>query len=885
MLIDRKNTTKARPDEVVEPWQEPETTIVRGIAFGGTGGEPSAVDSKNGKIVRIRPMRWDWKYTSEELASRLWKFEARGKTFECPIKSAPPYHALAYKKRVYSNNRVKYPLKRVDWEPGGNPAKINPQNRGKSKFKRISWDEAATIIGNEIKRVRETYGPYAVLAVGEDGHSESKHIHMTGGNHINLLGKVGGFTRETRTPDSVEGYYWGAKHVWGSGAQAGLGMTDPNENVIKDVSENTEMIVLQAGDWETVQNYAGQFWSRVIRYWIDLGIKFVVIDPFCNYTAVAHDEIKWIPILPNTDAALDFAIIYMWIKEDTYDKEYVDTHVIGFDKVKAYVMGEEDGVPKTPEWASARCGIPEWTIKALAREWASKTTSIGHFCGCHIRGPYSHEPGRTEAYKLGMQGLGGPGVHQIGLFSFTTAKQPVKQGAGPLLMAMHAEPFMPAEQAIPRTMVHHAILDGKVEHWGSPQIIMAPPEDQFQKYIYPAPAEQGGGEIHMIWSEKPCNQACWNSGFKFQEAMRSPKIECIVTNHQWLENDSLFADLVLPVSCAAEEDDIVGSGMCISVDYAAIQKKACEPLGESKSDYQIAIEIAKQFGLEDQLIEGMSIEEWQKYAFDTSLIADHISFEEFSEKGYYIPPFDPDWQNIPPGMRLFHDDPENNPLDTPSGKMEFYSEALAQNFPDDKERGPIAKWVVGGPESEGWTHDESLWGEKVKDYPLLLVANPGRWRVHVQGDDITWFREIPTCKVKGYDGYLYEPLWINPIDADKRGIKHGDILKLYNDQGIVLCGAYISERIFPGAIMVNKGARIDPITDRIDRGGSTNLITTPKPISKHCWGFAVTGFLVEAEKLDPAEMEQWKKQYPEAFAREYDPASGSQYSSWVEGVE
>lgn len=885
MIKDREKTKVEPPGEAVEPWQEQETTIVRGIANGGMGGEPSAVDSKNGKIVRIRPMRWDWKYTKEELADKLWKFESRGKTFECPEKSQPPYFALSYKKRVYSPNRVKYPLKRVDWEPGGDPAKVNAQNRGKSMFKRISWEEAAAIIASEIRRVRETYGPYAVLAVGEDGHSESKNIHMTGGCHMNLLGRIGGYTRETRTPDSVEGFYWGAKHVWGTGANNGLGMTTPSENIIKDVSDYTEMIVLQAGDWETVQNYAGQFWSKCIDYWIDLGIKFVVIDPFCNYTAVAHDEMKWIPILPNTDAALDFAIMYTWIKEGTYDKEYVATHSIGFDKVKAYIMGEEDGVPKSPEWAAPLCGVPEWTIKALAREWGSKKTSIGHFCGAHIRGPYSHEPGRTEAYKLAMQGMGGPGVHQIHLFSFNVARQPIKLNYGPLLAGYHAVQFMPTEQAIPRTMIHHAIMDGKTEHWGSPQIIMAPTEEQFEKFIYPIPAEEGGSEVHMMWSEKPCNQGCWNGGFYFQEAMRNPKMECVITNHQWLENDSLFADLVLPVSCTAEEDDVVGSGMCVSVNWAGIQKRACEPVGESKSDYQIAIEIAKQFGIEDELTEGMDIEEWQKYAFDTSPIEPFISWEEFSEKGYFIPPFDPDWEKIPPGMRQFYDDPETYPLDTPSGKLEFYSEALAENFPDDKERGPIAKWVTGGPESEGWTHDETQWGEKAKEYPLLLVASPGRWRVHVQGDDITWFREIETCKVKGSDGYLYEPMWINPVDAEKRGIKHGDIVKVRNDQGIILCGAYVSERILPGAIFVNKGARVDPITERIDRGGSTNLITTPKPISKHCWGFAVTGFLVETEKLAPAEMEQWKKQYPEAFARDYDPASGSRYRGWVEGVE
>ncbi len=137
------------------------------------------------------------------------------------------------------------------------------------------------------------------------------------------------------------------------------------------------------------------------------------ICPDLNYGAAIHAD-KWIPILPNTDAALQLAIIYTWITEGTYDKEYVKTHTVGFDKVKAYVMGEEDGVPKTSAWASPKCGVPEWTIKALAREFGAKTTSIAHAGGGGmIRGPYSHEPCRLECILLGMQGLGKPGVHQF----------------------------------------------------------------------------------------------------------------------------------------------------------------------------------------------------------------------------------------------------------------------------------------------------------------------------------------------------------------------------------------------------------------------------------------------------------------------------------------
>ena len=172
---------------------------------------------------------------------------------------------------------------------------------------------------------------------------------------------------------------------------------------------------------------------------------------------------KWIPILPNTDAAFDFAMMYVWITEGLYDKEYVETHSVGFDKVEDYVLGREDGVPKTPAWASEICGVPEWTIKALAREWGKKPTSMLHFSSGHIRGPYSHEAGRTEAYKLAMQGLGKPGVQQVHLASNHPTKYKIEVGSGPTtpgIFLTRIRQYVPTVQDIPRTMVHHAILDG-----------------------------------------------------------------------------------------------------------------------------------------------------------------------------------------------------------------------------------------------------------------------------------------------------------------------------------------------------------------------------------------------------------------------------------------
>ena len=885
------------------------TTTVQSIASGGTGGEPTAVDSKDGKIVRIRPLHIDEKYTHEELADSMWELDVDGKKFRPEYKAAPNYMALAYKERVYSKNRVMKPLKRVDWEPGGDPATMNAANRGKSKFVEISWDEALDIMESEIKRVIDQYGPYSVLCIGEDGHRESKDLHAGGGMHMTAMNLLGGYTRETRTPDSVEGWYWGAKHFWGSGFNRGGGLIAPpqngysNYNVVKDVTENADLLVFDAGDWELTQNYASMFFSRLLKYWEELGKEFVSVDPFCNYTAVCHKTFKWIPILPNTDAALDFGAMYVMIAEGIYDKEYVDTHSIGFDKVADYVLGKEDGIPKTPEWASERCGIPPHTIKAYARNLCKKRASHVHYSSGSIKTPYSHEPGRTQAYLLAMQGMGKPGVQQLHLEATLVAKEKLAESSTrPFSLLNHCRMFYPSAQSLPRTSIAEAIRNGHVEWYGSPCIVYVPTDEQFKKFTYPgdpkmglmmaqAMAQRAGlpvpteepriNPVHMLWSEKPCNMNCWNGGFEFQDAIRSDEVEFFVTNHQWMENDSLFADLVLPVTTCLEDDDTMGASMTVGMRWAGYTPHACDRVGVSKSDWEIALEVLDRFGKREELDLGMTTDQWLEYGFTNSHLTTEVDWNTLVEKGLYYPKLEENWRDELPGMRGFYEDPENFPLDTPSGKLEFYSQALADNFPDDKERQPIAKWITGGPAEEGWTHDESLWGERCKKYPLLVTANPARFRVHVQGDDIAWYREIETTKVKGPDGYLYEPVWMAPEDAEARGIKNGDIVKVYNERGIILTGARISQRITPGSVVVAKGSRVDPIAPHIDRGGAINLISPEATVSKNCKGFAVTGYLIEAEKLTQEEYDSWKKDYPEAFNRAYDAGQGITRDAWV----
>jgi trimethylamine-N-oxide reductase (cytochrome c) len=851
-------------------------TYYKGLGFCGFGvnSHASEVDVRDGKILRVRPLRFDKHYDQKFL--RPWTITAHGQEFKSAEKTLIPPFAFVYKKRVYSPNRIPYPLKRVDWDPDG---ERNPQNRGKSKFVRISWDEATDLIAGELQRVQEKYGPYSVLAQ-HDGHGESKTVHASHGCQTNLLALMGGFTSQARQPDSWEGWYWGAKHVWGCDP-VGEGYFG---NLLWDIANHSQMVLFWGCDVETAPwGWGGQQASRYCNWLTELGIKQVYICPDVNYACAVHGD-KWIPVLPNTDSALHLAIQYTWLKEDLWDQEYVSTHAVGQEEFFRYVLGgAEDGIAKTPEWAAPICGVPSRIIKALARKWHKDATSIAH-CngGSYIRSTYSHEPARLEVISLAMQGLGKPGRNQMkfiewGLFALPTlmpAPLPevfLTTGAGFRGASMNQWASF-----IPKTLIPKAILgDYTAESpltWYSYPLAGWPREDQFVEYQYPV---EGAQPLHMIWTDTPCWTTCWNGGNEMIKALCSPQIECIVAQHPWFENDCRFADIILPVNTGFEERDISSDTENGNHGLLFMEEKCVEPLGESLSDYEVVGEVAKKLGLYEAYTQGKTVDDWISHAFANSGAEKYLTYAEFVEKGYFASPTREKWQDAAvTGFDPFCRDPEANPLDTPTGKLEFYSESLAEGFPNDKERGPYPRFLPFGE-----SHQESLLHPRSEKFPYLIVSNHPRWRVHAQMDDITWLREIETCKITGPDGYQYEPVWIHPGDAAKKAVKHGDIVKVFNDRGWVLGGAFVTERIIPGAIYQDHGARLDPIENGVsDRSGANNLICPANITSKNCPGEVTSGFLVDFEVVDVFRL---AKEYPEAFNRKYDNGIGVSIDNFI----
>lgn len=799
---------------------------------------------------------------------RLYEIDTPRGKFKRSRKEVQMALAYAWKQRVHAPTRVRYPMLRNDWSPDN----TNSRNRGSSGYTRISWDRALDIVADQLRRTKEKYGSMEPVLVQADGHGQSGYmqsLHFWGHYLFDMLHEHkdwGWWTQQVRNPDSWEGYYWGAKHVWGFDGSLG---EPPQDAVWDDVLANTEMVIFSGNDPEaTGIGMSGSIALEMVDWLKKAGIKIIAISPDLNYSAGVHAD-KWIPIQPNTDAALYLAVAHVWIAEDTYDKAYIASHTLGFEEFKAHVLGKDDGVEKTPAWASEITGIPVATIKALAREWARKRTTLSvYFGGPKIRGTLSHLAARMEAYVLAMQGIGKPGRQFLRTGAPSFYKKWLAQvprypdvdrhgiAMNPMIeYAIGKGPKSPV--FVPRTLATDAILKKSV-HWRGTTAALARTEDQFVHYQFPPSPEHPG--IRMVWNENGSQPGSWGDGYQWLEALRSPQIDFVLGIHPWMENDIPYSDLILPAQTNFEHEDLitVQRSDILGMFY---QDQAIQPVGESKSDYEIHRLIGQRLGLDAAF---PPVDDWLKKAYEGTLSfsRDGLSWADFKQKKsvIYDCPTQEEWIAIKRehgfsatggGLHWFAESGKG--LETASGKIEFVSRWIAEQDADNTERPPLARWLP---------HAELRHSARFTQFPLLVMSNHPRFRFHVQGDDIDWIKELG--KVRAADGYDYEACWMHPDDANPRGIANGDVVMIHNQRGAVLVGAVVTERIIPGAIGIEHGAKMDVMEldgKRVDRGGCINLIC-PLPNEKNPDGegeikvpeMNVSGFLAQAVKIDPSRL-------------------------------
>ncbi|CAG4882747.1 Pyrogallol hydroxytransferase large subunit [Georgfuchsia toluolica] len=841
-----------------------------------TNGGPLFIFVKDGKIVRCTPIDFD------DTDAPSWTIKARGKTFKPWRRATVNPYALALKSQVYSKDRILYPMKRVDWDPKGNR---NPQNRGISGYERISWDEALDIVSAEITRQKTVHGPGAI-AIQHHSHHQWGNV----GYYLSALLRFGnmiGFTRINHNPDSWEGWYWGATHHFGNALRVGL----PSfYGTVEDALKECEMMVFWSSDPEATSGVYGGFEGTQRRFWAkEVGIEFVHIDPYMNSTAKLFGG-RWIPIKAGTDPAMAHAIMHVWLTEGLYDKDYVETRTTGFDQWAAYLLGKDDGVAKTPEWQEPETGVPAHVVRALARQWGKKKTYIaagglGTGFGGACRGATGSQWARTMILMMAMQGWGKPGINfgnmQMGApvdnyhwfpgyaeggisgdLAFTAGAINTYQRM-PHVLSMN-----PVQQKIPRQRLPDAIVDGhcKGYMWDGSSM-----EAQMQAFEYPM---QGYSKVHMIWRYGGAAFGTVAQSERYIKAYRHESIDCIVSQSIYMEGDTPFADIILPACTAVERYDIGETAGCQGYVHNApaqlnhrtivMQHKCIEPLGESKSDYQIFSDVLGRLGLGGMFTEGCSELDWCKRVFDASDLSRDITWKEFLKKGYYVVPGESEKTRDPVSMRWYAEDrmkdvPEPHPLPaqwqgqfgkglpTQSGKIEFVANSILRGDPNNPERPPMPTYI---PSWEGLQTKEL-----VAKYPIQMISTHSRYSFHTYSDG----KDSTVNDIEDHrflvDGYYYWVMRVHPDDAARRGIGHHELIRVFNDRGAVICVADVSPQVAKGVVHTYESAAVfDPVPDPkgwADRGGCVNILTPQRPQVKGTEGMGSLSCLIEIEPWKP----------------------------------
>ena len=858
------------------------------------------VDVDENKIVRVYPMDF-----SEDDPSS-WTVEAHGQEFSPPRKTTYTAYTAGYKAMVHTNRRILYPLKRIGFDVNG---ERNISKRGEPMgegdplypgYERISWEEAFDTVADEMMRIKREFGPGAILA-----EPSSHHLWGNVGYRHSALFRFmnyAGITYADHNPDSWEGWHWGGMHSWGF--SGGLG--NPEQwDLLEDTLKNSNMIVFWSSDPETNSGIYGAYESTVRRQWLKkLGFKIVFIDPYYNHSAVLYAD-KWLAPKIGTDAALAAGIAYVWITEGLYDKEYVAEKVFGFEQFCDYITGKgEDGIAKTTEWAQAESGVPAHEIRALARTWAKSKVQLaagglGGWGGA-CRGPTGMEWARLMIALAALQGLGKPGSNMWS----TTQGAPTdynfyfpgyaeggisgdcdNSAAGITFVyrmfdGVKSRPSpsnlnVPQGAHIPRFKIPEAFLgDGKIK-WRGKGFVGASTEQQFHEYSYPM---AGYSRFQMYYKYGGPHIGTMGNTNRYAKMYQSDLMPMVVSQAIWFEGETPFADIIMPACTNFERWDISEFGNCAGYipgsfsqpnhRVISMQMKCIEPIGESKSDYEIFRGLSQRLGIEGPFTEGKTDLDWVKQYFHATDLPKITTWEKFLEKGYVVVPDAPDrprstafrWfaegreQDVPmPGQFRPGDTVQRKTLQTQTGKIELYSKSLErfnkslveQGLPEDETRPPLTQYIEPW---KGWHYEDTA------KYPLSVVSPHPRFSFHTMGDGKDAFmNDIKDHRVRVGD-HEYWIIRINGKDALTRGIKEGDLVKAFNDRGSVILAAQITERVPPGIChCYESSAEYLPIGkpgESPDRGGCINILSSSQFIGRHTSGMATEHFRIEVEKWE-----------------------------------
>ena len=706
--------------------------------------------------------------------------------------------------------RVRRPAVRRSWLQAGrgDAPQTARERRGEDPFVEVEWPEALDLVARELERVRGQHGNQAIFG-GSYGWGSAGRFHHAQSQVHRFLNCIGGYVRHADT------YSLGAARVLMPHIVAPMEELFTQHTSWRVMARHTQLFISLGGvPAKNAQVSSGGATEHAVpgglRRMAAAGVRFINISPVRDDIDTGG-EVEWIPIRPGTDTALLLAMAHTLLTENRHDPAFLASHCVGFERVAAHLRGEDDGQPKTADWAAGITGVPAERIARLAREAAAARTML-NIAWSLQRSHHGEQPYWalvTVAAMLGQIGLPGGGfgvgygtTNQIGNDNAKFSGPTLPQGRNPV------SAFIPVARITDMLEQPGASFDYNGQRHTYPDI----------RLIYWA----GGNPFHH---HQDLNRllAAWQS-----------KPETIVVQEQYWTPTAKLADIVLPATTSLEREDI---GYATRERYMVAMKQLIEPVGQARDDYSIFGDLAERLGVREAFTEGRDARAWLELLYEEAR-------PRAAQAGAQLPPFEAFWAQglldlVQPEaevvmLQAFRADPQAHPLATPSGRIELFSEHIASFGYDDC------------PGHACWLEPiEWLGSPKAAHYPLHLLSDQPYTKLHSQLDHAAY------SLANKIDGR--EPLTLSRADAQARGLQAGDVVRVFNERGACLAGLRISDDLRPGVARLSTGAWFDPSQWRasgpgnVERHGNPNVLTLDIGASRMSQGCIAQSCLVDIE--------------------------------------
>jgi len=692
--------------------------------------------------------------------------------------------------------RIAGPAVRRGWlRDGPGPS----ADRGADEFVAVSWDELVELLAGELRRVVDEHGNEAIYG-GSYGWSSAGRFHHAQSQVHRFLNQLGGYTF--------------SRHSYSLGATGVImpRVVGTHDDLFKRATDwevvvaHTDLLVCFGGLplRNTAVNHGGTTRHPArdaLRRFRARGGRVVSLSPLRDDV---DGDCEWLPLVPGTDVAVMLALAYVLATESLADRAFLDRYCVGYERFERYLLGRDDGVPKSPRWAAPICGLPAGDLVALARRMAAGRTmiNVGWSLQRVRHGEQAPWMGLTLAAMLGQIGLPGGGFgHGYGSMN--------EPGLPPLRCGL---PRLPQGVNPVRTFIPVAAISDMLLHPGEPF------DYNGLRLTYP--------DIRLVY---------WAGGNPFHHHQNIPRlrralarVDTIVVHDPYWTPMARHADIVVPSTTPYERDDFSGSR---NDPVLMAMPRLVPPYAQARDDYTTFAALADRLGFGAAFTEGRTAFEWLRHLYETWAAGLDFAvpdFDEFWRRGRVELPTEP-------GLVLLGDfraDPDRHRLATPSGRIEIFSADIdAFGYPD----------CAGHP--RWYEPTEWLGGERAQRFPLHLLANQPATRLHSQLDMGAISR---AAKVSGR-----EPIRMHPQDAAERGLSDGDVVRVFNDRGSCLAGVVVDDRLRPRVVQLATGAWYDPADpadpDSLCVHGSVNVLTDDTGTSALARGCTGAHVLVQVE--------------------------------------